>query len=70
MAKLTITLHDDVLEALEIVSGNTGLKKSAIVQKAIAQSLEDIELAFECDQIMANSDPDKRVSLEEIMMDY
>jgi len=67
MAKLNITIHDKFAEALEKVSKTTGLRKSELIERTILKSLEDVELAYQCDQVMANSDPNKRTTLEEIM---
>ena len=69
MAKLNITIHDKFVEALEKVSESTGLRKSELIERTIVRSLEDVELAYECDQVMKGSDPNKRTTLEEIMME-
>ena len=69
MAKLNITINDKFAEALEKVSSTTGLRKSELIERTILKSLEDVELAYQCDQVMSKSDSEKRITFDELKME-
>ncbi len=46
MTKLSITIEDNIFDALDCISGKTGIRKSKLIEMSLLgkKSLEDIEL--------------------------